>query len=134
MRAFSAARRHGVRGLVPCIATIWCHPDATTARLHDVPVDVRSMKDDVRMGLSRLARVRETITTDSPGTPRIRGTRIPAHDVAEMLANGDGIEAIRNAWSVLAEEQIEAAALYARACPCLSVPGPPPERALLALA
>ena len=96
------------------------HPDTTTARLHDVSVDVRSMKDDVRTGLSRLARVRETITTDDAvlsGTPCIRGTRIPAHDVAEMLANGDGIEAIRNAWPVLTEEQIEAAALYARAYP-----------------
>ena len=96
------------------------HPDAKTARLHDVSVDVRSMKDDVQKGLSRLARAHETVTADDAvlsGTPCIRGTRIPAHDVAEMLANGDGIEAIRNAWPVLTEEQIEAAALYARAYP-----------------
>ena len=96
------------------------HPDAEAARLRDVSVDVRSMKDDVRKGLSRLARARETITTDDAvlsGTPCVGGTRIPAHDIAEMLANGDGIGAIRDAWPVLTEEQIEAAALYARAYP-----------------
>ena len=96
------------------------HPEAETARVRDVSVDVRSMKNDVQKGLSRLARARESITVDDAvlsGTPCVRGTRIPAHDIAEMLANGDDIGAIRNAWPVLAEEQIEAAALYARAYP-----------------
>ena len=96
------------------------HPDAETARLRNVSVDVRSMKNQVRTGLSRLARARETITADDAvlsGTPCIRGTRIPAHDIAEMLANGDGVDAIRDAWPDLTEEQIGAAALYARAYP-----------------
>ena len=34
-----------------------------------------------------------------------------------MLTNGDGIAAIRDAGPVLTKEQIEAAALYARAYP-----------------
>ena len=51
------------------------------------------------------------------GTPCVSGTRIPAHDIAEMLANGDGIGALRDTWPVLTEEQIEAAVLYARAYP-----------------
>ena len=34
-----------------------------------------------------------------------------------MLANGDDMRAIREAYPALAEEQIEAAALYARAYP-----------------
>ena len=96
------------------------HPGAETARVRDVSVDVRSMKDEVQDGLSRLARARETITADDAvlsGTPCVGGTRIPAHDVAEMLANGDEVGAIRVAWPVLTEEQIEAAALYARAYP-----------------
>ena len=96
------------------------HPEAETARLHDVSVDIRSMKDDVRAGLSRLARARETITTDDAvlsGVPCVRGTRIPAHDIAEMLANGDDVAAVRDAWPALTEEQIEAATLYARAYP-----------------
>ena len=96
------------------------HPEAETARVHDVSVDVRSIRDEVRNGLSRLARAREAIAADDAvlsGTPCIRGTRIPAHDIADMLANGDGIGAIRGTWPVLTEEQIEAAALYARAYP-----------------
>ena len=96
------------------------HPEAETARVRDVSVDVRSMKDEVQKGLSRLVRARETITADEAvlsGTPCVKGTRIPAQDVAEMLANGDDIGAIRDAWPVLTEEQIEAATLYARAYP-----------------
>ena len=96
------------------------HPEAETARLRDVSVDVRSMTDEVSTGLSCLARARETITVDDAvlsGTPCVRGTRIPAHDIAELLANGDEVGAIRDAWSVLTEEQIEAAVLYARAYP-----------------
>lgn len=108
-----AGRRRLVRYLLG-------HPDAETARLRDVSVDVRSMKDEVQEGLSRLARARETIAADEAvlsGTPCVRGTRIPAHDVAEMLANGDDAGAIRDAWPELTEQQIEAAALYARAYP-----------------
>ena len=96
------------------------NPEADTVRLRDVSVDVRSMKDDVRAGLSRLARARDAITTDDAvlsGIPCVRGTRIPAHDIAEMLTNGDEVGAIRDAWPMLTEEQIEAAALYARAYP-----------------
>ena len=96
------------------------HPEAETASVGDVSVDVRSTREEVQGGLSRLTRARETITIDDAvlsGTPCIRGTRIPAHDLAEMLANGDKIEAIRDAWPILTVEQIEAAALYARAYP-----------------
>ncbi len=96
------------------------HPEAETARVHDVSVDVRSIRDHVQEGLSRLARAREAITVDDAvlsGAPCISGTRIPAHDIAEMLANGDDIGAIRNAWPAVTEEQIEAAVLYARAYP-----------------
>ena len=67
-----------------------------------------------------MARARATITTDDAvlsGVPCVRGTRIPAHDIAEMLANGDEVGTIRHAWPVLTAEQIEAAALYARAYP-----------------
>ena len=74
----------------------------------------------MQKGLSRLARAREAIVADDAvlsGTPCIKGTRIPAHDVAEMLDNGDDADAIRVAWLMLTEEQIEAAALYARAYP-----------------
>ena len=105
------------------------HPEAETACVNDVSVDVRPMKEEVRRGLSRLARARETITIDDAvlsGTPCVKGTRIPACDIAEMLANGDGIGAIRDAWPALTVEQIEAAALYTQAYPRRGRPRTPP--------
>ena len=96
------------------------HPEAMMARERHVSVDVRSMKGDVRKGLSLLAKARESISCDDAvlsGTPCIEGTRIPAHDIADMLANGDSAESIREAFPQLSEAQIELAAFYARAYP-----------------
>ena len=78
------------------------------------------MKSEARSGLSSLARARRSITTDEAvlgGAARIKGTRIPVHDIADMLANGDDMRAIREAYPALVEEQIEAAILYTRAYP-----------------
>ena len=96
------------------------NPDAETAHDSNLSVDVRSMKDEVRRGLSRLAGARRMITADEAvlgGAPCIAGTRIPAHDIAEMLTNGDSAEMIRTAYPALTKAQIEAASLYARAYP-----------------
>ena len=96
------------------------HPDANTARTRDVSVDLRSMRSQVRKGLAGLARASAAVSCDAAvlsGTPCIKGTRIPAHDIADMLANGDSVDAIREAFPQLAEDRIELAALYARAYP-----------------
>lgn len=94
--------------------------EAESACVEDVSVDVREMKVAVERGLSRLARAREAIAVDDgvlSGTPCVKGTRTPAHDIAEMLDNGDRIEAIQAAWPGLTFSQIDAAACYARAYP-----------------
>ena len=96
------------------------NPKAKVARDRSVSVDIRLMKNEVRNGLSSLARARRLISTDEAvlgGAACVKGTRIPAHDIADMLANGDDMRAIREAYPALVEEQIEAAALYARAYP-----------------
>ena len=96
------------------------NPEARAARESHVSVDVRLMKGEVRRGLSTLARARKMIGADKAvlsGAACIKGTRIPAHDIAEMLANGDGVHAIRDAYPALTGAQIEAAVLYARAYP-----------------
>ena len=96
------------------------HPDASTARERDVTVDVRTMKGEVRKGLSWLTRARNAIACDDAvlsGTPCIKGTRIPVHDLADMLANGDSIGAILEAFPQLSEAQIDLAVFYARAYP-----------------
>ena len=96
------------------------HPRARAARARDVSVDLRTMKGEVAKGLSTLARARDAVVCDEAvlsGVPCIKGTRIPVHDIADMLANGDSAEAIGEAYPQLSETQIELAAFFARAYP-----------------
>ena len=96
------------------------HPEAMTARERHVSVDVRPIKGDVRKGLTLLSKAREAVSCDEAvlsGTPCVAGTRIPAHDIADMIANGDTMESIRAAFPQLSEAQIELATVYALAYP-----------------
>ena len=96
------------------------NPKAKKACARDVSVDLRSIKAQVRNGLTRLAKARAAVTCDDAvlsGTSCFRGTRIPVHDIADMLANGDSVRSIREAFPRLSEAQIELAALHARAWP-----------------
>ena len=96
------------------------HPEARTVREREVSVDVRAMKGEVRRGLSKLASAQKAVERDEAvlsGTPCFKGTRIPVHDIADMLANGDSARSIHEAFPQLAEAQIELAAFYARAYP-----------------
>ena len=47
------------------------------------------------------------------GAPRFDGTRIPVHDVADMVANGVDTEAILRAYPRLTETHIDLAVAYA---------------------
>ena len=49
--------------------------------------------------------------------PCFKGTRIPVHDVAEMMANGDERPTILAAYPSLTQKHIEAAMVYAEAYP-----------------
>ena len=62
------------------------------------------------------------------GTPCIAGTRIPAHDISDMVANGDTVAAILEAYSSLTEELIRAACAYAEAHPRAIASHEPPWR------
>lgn len=96
------------------------HPDARAARARDVSVDLRTIKSEVRKGLSALAKARDAVVCDRAvlsGIPCIRGTRIPVHDIADMLANGDSAIAIGEAYPQLSRAQIELAAFFAKAYP-----------------
>ena len=108
------------------------HPHAGTARERGVSVDVRTMKGEVREGLSMLAKARDVVECDKAvlsGVPCIKGTRIPVHDIADMLANGDSPGAIRESFPRLSEAQVELAAFYARAYPRRGRPRRRPFRA-----
>ncbi len=60
------------------------------------------------------------------GTPCIAGTRVPAHDIADMIANGDTVAAIIDAYPSLTEDQIRAACAYAEAHPRRVMPSHEP--------
>jgi len=63
------------------------------------------------------------------GTPVIRGTRIPVHDVAAQVETGVPIEEILEMYPRLSAAQVELATIYAKAVPQrgrprrLSIPG-----------
>ncbi|MBI4388705.1 MAG: DUF433 domain-containing protein [Nitrospinae bacterium] len=58
----------------------------------------------------------ERITSDSKvcsGKPCIKGTRIPAHIVLDLLAAGESFEGIKKAYPNLTDEDIRACLSYA---------------------
>lgn len=78
------------------------------------------MKSEVRRGLSVLSSACDAVECDEAvlsGAPCFKGTRIPVHDIADMLANGDSVRAIHEAFPRLTKRKIELAAIYARAYP-----------------
>ena len=62
------------------------------------------------------------------GTPCIAGTRIRAHDIADMVANGDTVAALLEAYPSLTEELVRAACAYAEAHPRAIASHEPPWR------
>ena len=56
------------------------------------------------------------------GTPCLKGTRVPAHYVADMVENGDTIREILAAYPYLTQGQVHAAVAYTRAFPDLARP------------
>lgn len=96
------------------------HPEADTVREGAVSVDIQPMKSAVQRRLTTLENAKKMVVSDPEilsGTPCFRGTRIPVYHIAWMVANGDEIPAILEAYPRLDEEQVEAAILYAKAYP-----------------
>jgi uncharacterized protein (DUF433 family) len=82
--------------------------------------------------LRRLSEARQLVVEDPEilsGTPVIRGTRVPVHDVAAQLDAGVPMERILRSYPSLNASQVELASIYAKAAPQrgrprrLSIPG-----------
>ncbi|AGB73730.1 MULTISPECIES: DUF433 domain-containing protein [Rhizobium] len=70
--------------------------------------------------LDDLAAAREVVTSSADilgGTPVIRGTRVPVHDVAASVSAGNSTERILETWPGLDREKIRLATIYAEANP-----------------
>ena len=74
-----------------------------------VTVEVDEIEAELQEGLQDLAEVKAMVATDPEimgGTPCFAGTRIPVHEIADMVANGDTPAAIAKAYSTLDERRI----------------------------
>ena len=95
-------------------------PDAKTVRESVVSIDVRPFKNDVERGIESLDKAKGMISSESGilgGTPCFKGTRIPVHDIAAMLNNGNDVASILEAYPALTEAQVNASSIYAKAYP-----------------
>lgn len=106
-------------------------PRQSMIRAEMVVVDARPAAKTVRSGLSLLAKARSMVSSTPDvlgGTPVFRRTRIPVHDIADMLANGDRPAAIVKAYPQLDVERVRLAAIYAEAYPERGRPRTKPRR------
>jgi uncharacterized protein (DUF433 family) len=102
------------------VAALIRNPRRPVVRAAAVVVDARPAVKAVRSGLYQLAKARRIASTAPDvlgGAPVFRGTRIPVHDIADMLANGDKPAAIVKAYPQLDRARVRLAAIYALAYP-----------------
>jgi len=95
-------------------------PRAKTVQEDAVTVDMRPIQATVRRGLTTLEKAKKMVAVDQDvlgGTPCFKGTRIPVHDIAEMVAGGDQKTVILKAYPQLTAEQVDLAVVYAEAYP-----------------
>lgn len=95
-------------------------PRAAKVAESALSVDVRPIESAIRSRRAALERARRTVTVDPDvmdGAPCLKGMRIPVHDIAAMIANGDERSAVLKAYPQLTRERIDLAVLYAEAHP-----------------
>jgi uncharacterized protein (DUF433 family) len=93
---------------------------ASVVSADPLKVDLKPIAADVKTGLARLRKAKAMVARDPDvlgGQPVFTGTRVPVHDVADMLANRDTPEAIHAAYPQISLDQIRLAADYALAYP-----------------
>jgi len=102
------------------VATSIRHPRQSMIRTDVIVVDARPAARAIRAGLSELNKARRIVSSTADvlgGTPVFKSTRIPVHDIADMLANGDRPAAIIKAFPQLDMDRVRLAAIYALAYP-----------------
>jgi uncharacterized protein (DUF433 family) len=85
-----------------------------------VQVLLSSIWDDVDRRLSQLKDAQQMVVEDPEilrGTPVIRGTRIPVHDVASLIDAGTPVQEILEIYPRLTASELGLASMYAKANP-----------------
>ena len=100
--------------------TLCSAPGDWTVQDGFLTVDLREFAVSAGERHAELAAARAIVVEDPEilsGTPVIRGTRIPVHDVGACVASGMTMEEIRESYSSLDDRTIVLAAVYAEAIP-----------------
>jgi len=95
-------------------------PQARKVEENALTVNVRPIESAIRHGLNALEKAKKMVAIDNDvlgGTPCFKSTRIPVHDIAAMIANGDEKSSVLKAYPQLTPERIDLAVLYAEAYP-----------------
>jgi uncharacterized protein (DUF433 family) len=78
------------------------------------------VRKEVTAGLHRLAEAERMVDTDPElmhGAPVYRGTRVPVHAIADMLAQGATVDGILEGYPALTREKVMSAPFYVKAFP-----------------
>lgn len=106
-------------------------PQTPVFREQAVTVEVDSIEAELEEGLAELEAAKAMVKADPEvmgGSPCFAGTRIPVHDVADMLANGETADALLRAYPSLDARRISLAPVYAAAYPRRGRPPTPAWR------
>lgn len=98
-----------------------------------VVVKTSAIEAELEEGLAELRAAKAMVAADPEvmgGAPCFVGTRIPVHDVAELLSRGEAVEGLLSDYPALDERHIHLAAVFAAAYPRRGRPPTPPWRAM----
>ncbi len=106
-------------------------PGKPIVREQAVTVELGGIEAELEEGLAELEAAKNMIMVDSGilgGAPCFAGTRIPVHDVADMISNGDTVAGLLQGYPALDERRVRLAPVYAAAYPRRGRPPTPPWR------
>ena len=112
-------------------AAIAAAPKRRIVNVGALRVDMGEARHEVMERLKELRRAERLVTVNPEimgGNPVFRGTRVPVHQIAELLATGETIEPLRDDYPRVSEEMIRLAPTYAAAHPLRGRPRKQPWR------
>ena len=101
-------------------AEIAAAPRRRVVSVGALKVDIGESRREVLQRVKELRRAERLVTVNPEimgGNPVFRGTRVPVHQVAELLAKGETVERLREDYPRVSEEMIRLAPIYGAAHP-----------------
>jgi uncharacterized protein (DUF433 family) len=101
-------------------AEIAAAPKRRVVSVGALKVNVGESRREVVERVKQLRRAERLVTVNPEimgGNPVFRGTRVPVHQVAELLAKGETVERLREDYPRVSEEMIRLAPIYTAAHP-----------------